>query len=71
MKNRNLDHSDNWATPKAFYDKLNAEFNFDFDPCPYTEEEITPDKDGLLIDWGGAKLHKSTIFKKVKRGICC
>jgi hypothetical protein len=55
MKNRNLDHSDNWATPKAFYSKLNEEFNFDFDPCPYSEEEITPDKDGLLIEWGGAK----------------
>jgi site-specific DNA-methyltransferase (adenine-specific) len=34
MKNRNLNHSDNWATPKYFYDKLNEEFNFDFDPCP-------------------------------------
>lgn len=52
MKNRNLDHSDNWATPKEFYDKLNAEFNFDFDPCPLNEGEITLDKDGLLIEWG-------------------
>jgi site-specific DNA-methyltransferase (adenine-specific) len=34
MKNRNLTHSDHWATPKELYDKLNAEFNFDFDPCP-------------------------------------
>jgi len=34
MKNRNLNHSDNWATPKDLYDKLNDEFNFDFDPCP-------------------------------------
>ena len=52
MKNRNLNHSDNWATPKEFYDKLNAEFAFDFDPCPLNENEITPDKDGLLIEWG-------------------
>ena len=52
MKNRNLVHSDNWATPQHFYDKLNQEFNFDFDPCPYDIEEITPDKDGLLIEWG-------------------
>lgn len=43
MKNRNLNHSDNWATPKEFYDKLNKEFNFDFDPCPLmNESEITP-----------------------------
>lgn len=34
MKNRNLVHSDNWETPKEFYNKLNSEFNFDFDPCP-------------------------------------
>jgi len=52
MKNRSLNHSNNWATPKEFYDKLNDEFNFDFDPCPLNLEEITPDKDGLLIDWG-------------------
>lgn len=52
MKNRNLSHSNNWATPKEFYDKLDKEFNFDFDPCPLNENEITPEKDGLLIDWG-------------------
>ncbi len=23
-----------WGTPKEFYDKLNEEFGFDFDPCP-------------------------------------
>ncbi len=52
MKNRNLDHSDNWATPIALYNDLNEEFKFDFDPCPYREEEITEDTDGLLIEWG-------------------
>ena len=58
MKNRNLTHSDNWATPAEFYNKLNEEFNFDFDPCPLFDVscigggELTPDKDGLLIEWG-------------------
>jgi len=52
LKDRNITHSDNWATPKDFYDKLNAEFNFDFDPCPLNEGEITPEKDGLLIECG-------------------
>ena len=47
MKNRNLEHSDNWATPKELYDKLNAEFKFDFDPCP-----LHSDFDGLTIEWG-------------------
>ena len=51
MKNRNLDHSDNWATPKDFYDKLDQEFNFNFDPCPLNLKEITNENDGLLIEW--------------------
>lgn len=38
---------DNWKTPKAFYEKLNEEFNFDFDPCP-----PDPQFDGLEIEWG-------------------
>ena len=52
MKNRNLEHSDNWATPKEFYNKLDQEFNFDFDPCPLNLDVITPENDGLLIEWG-------------------
>jgi len=52
MKNRSLNHKDTWKTPPEFYDKLNEEFNFDFDPCPLTYDDIPPDKDGLLIDWG-------------------
>jgi hypothetical protein len=47
MKDRNLIHSDNWATPKELYDKLNAQYNFDFDPCP-----LNSDFDGLVIEWG-------------------
>lgn len=43
----NIDH---WATPKEFYDKLNEEFNFDFDPCPYNHD--IEKWDGTKIDWG-------------------
>lgn len=38
-----------WLTPPKIYEKLNAEFNFDFDPCPF------PCPDGynsLIIPWG-------------------
>jgi hypothetical protein len=49
MKNRNLDHRNDWATPSNFYDKLNKEFNFDFDPCPFMHDL---DKwNGLEVDW--------------------
>lgn len=48
MKNRNLQHSDNWKTPDAFYNILNSEFNFDFDPCPLNHDMAW---DGLEIEW--------------------
>ena len=39
--------TDNWATPQWLYDKLNDEFDFDFDPCPFQSKF-----DGLKCDWG-------------------
>ena len=36
-----------YNTPKAFYDQLNLEFHFDFDPCP-----SNPIFDGLSCEWG-------------------
>ena len=50
MKDRNLDHKDDWETPSVFYNELNKEFNFDFDPCPFQHD--TNKWNGLLIDWG-------------------
>jgi hypothetical protein len=41
--------TDNWRTPDAFYRALDAEFHFDFDPCPLAEK---PKVDGLAIEWG-------------------
>jgi phage N-6-adenine-methyltransferase len=66
MKNRNLDHIDNWATPKWFYDKLNNEFQFDFDPCPLNEGYITTDNDGLLISWGNKNFINPPYSRKLK-----
>ena len=36
-----------WITPPDLYQKLDAEFHFDFDPCPYPYK-----KDGIGIEWG-------------------
>lgn len=35
--------TDQWATPKDFFDALNAEFHFDLDPCADEENHKTPD----------------------------
>jgi len=38
-----------WLTPPEVYAALDAEFHFDFDPCPFPK----PDNfDGLSCDWG-------------------
>jgi hypothetical protein len=38
-----------WLTPPDLYAKLDAEFHFDFDPCPYPLPEGF---DGLTCEWG-------------------
>lgn len=41
--------TNDWKTPKAIYDELNKEFNFDYDPCPY---QNFFNGDGLRDAWG-------------------
>jgi len=60
MKNRLIQH-DNWATPKEVYDKLNLEFNFDFDPCPLDFKQ-----DGTLIEWGKSNFINPPYSRKLK-----
>ena len=38
-----------WLTPPELYKKLDDEFQFDFDPCPYP---IVPGYDSLQLPWG-------------------
>jgi len=66
MKNRNLDHSDNWATPIKLYNALDDEFLFNFDPCPFNVNEITPETDGLLKDWGYCNFINPPYSQKLK-----
>lgn len=47
--NGNKDGKHYWLTPPALMDELNAEFNFDMDPCPFPKPN---DFDGLTMDWG-------------------
>ena len=40
-------HTDKWNTPLSLYKSLDAEFLFDFDPCPADHNF-----DGLSSEWG-------------------
>ena len=64
MKNRNLDHKDDWATPKDFYNKLNEQYNFDFDPCPFQHD--IEKWNGLEIDWGNRNFINPPYSRKLK-----
>ena len=41
------------ATPRALFDQLNAEFQFNFDPCPLGDTSIW---DGRLASWQGMRV---------------
>jgi phage N-6-adenine-methyltransferase len=47
---------DDWGTPQAFFDLLNAEFAFNLDPCASEDNAkaayIDKETDGLSVDWG-------------------
>lgn len=60
MKNRNLNHSDNWATPQELYKKLDDEFHFDYDPCPLHGNG------GLKGDWGERNFINPPYSRKLK-----
>ena len=50
--------SNEWATPQAFFDELNKEFNFTLDPAATAENAkcakfYTQEQNGLIQDWSG------------------
>lgn len=48
-KGNGVDQKHYWLTPPELYAKLDEEFHFNFDPCPYP----LPDGfDGLTCEWG-------------------
>lgn len=40
-----------WLTPPDLYRRLDAEFHFDFDPCPFP---LPAGFDGLTCEWGAS-----------------
>lgn len=61
MKNRNINHRDDWKTPDYILNPLKKEFSFDFDPCP-----ANPVIDGLTIEWGQRNFINPPYRKQLK-----
>ena len=54
-------NTDEWATPRAFFAALDAEFHFDLDPCSNARNAKCKDfytikDDGLTKNWGGRRV---------------
>ena len=54
-------NTDNWSTPADLFEKLDAEFHFDLDPCADEDNHkcemyFTKEQDGLLQDWSGHRV---------------
>lgn len=50
-----ISKSDSWRTPPDVYAALNAEFQFNDDPCPLDDHwDDNPLKDGLAREWGSS-----------------
>lgn len=47
----NKDGKHYWLTPEDLMQRLNDEFHFDFDPCPFPKPD---DFDGLTAEWGSS-----------------
>jgi site-specific DNA-methyltransferase (adenine-specific) len=43
-----------WPTPERFYETLNAEFHFNFDPCPLGGD--TDGRSTLFTEWKGKRV---------------
>jgi site-specific DNA-methyltransferase (adenine-specific) len=53
--------TEEWATPKDFFEALDAEFHFTLDPCSTDDnakcaKHFTKEQDGLLQDWTGERV---------------
>ena len=53
--------SEEWSTPQYIFDELNAELNFNLDPCATDDNHkclayFTKEDDGLSKSWGGCRV---------------
>lgn len=62
-------NTDEWATPRLFYEELNEEFNFTLDPCCTKENHkcekyYTKEDDGLTKSWKNERVFMNPPYGK-------
>ena len=67
-------NSDEWATPQELFDVLDAEFDFDLDPCSTDENckcknHYTISEDGLHKTWGGCRVFCNPPYSKIAKWV--
>lgn len=66
--------SDEWATPQELYDKLDAEFDFNLDPCASDinhkcDTYYTAEIDGLQQKWGGYRVFCNPPYSNIAKWV--
>jgi len=66
--------SDEWATPRDLFEKLNAKFDFTLDPCATELNAVCPkyytrEQDGLTQSWEGERVFCNPPYSDLKRWI--
>lgn len=66
--------SDEWETPQDVFDSLNAEFDFDLDPCATSENHkcdryFTQEQNGLVQNWGGCTVFCNPPYSNIARWV--
>lgn len=65
---------DEWSTPQHIFDALDAEFDFNLDPCSTHENHkcelyFTKEQDGLSQNWGGTECFAIRLIARFLNGL--
>lgn len=67
-------NGDEWSTPQDIFDELDAEFDFDLDPCATDENHkclvyFTKEEDGLSKSWGGCRVFCNPPYSEIGKWV--
>lgn len=66
--------TDEWSTPQHIFDALDAEFDFNLDPCATDENHkcdryYTKEQDGLSQNWGGYRVFCNPPYSNIAKWV--